>query len=313
MTEPALGLGVLAAQIDPTLLTPAGVGGEGHRLDDREGVLFEQDPVLECPGLRLVGVANEMARLCDRLGDRQPLPARREGSAASSDELRGDDLLDHTVATELEGAGERPVAAARSVSVEAGRIDDAHSREQTQILGSRLRHAGSDRRQSVRADRMRFGRVAVHGAADEIGVGDRSDDLAAADLSSAHQPGRGRPFAEAETGALQPGRAAIIRCLPRGTQGCFELGAQPRRSAEATGEVVADVRDHRRPRLGRDQVVERRDTPGLGRRHAQAPADVLERTAADPPDAILHGVQGGQQQIAPRGRGQATARLTAVA
>ncbi len=88
---------------------------------------------------------------------------------------------------------------------------------------------------------------------------------------------------------------------PRGGAGrphrALELCAQRLGAASAAGDVVAHVGHHRRPRRGREQVVEGQHAPGLGGRHDQAAADVVEGAAAHPADAVLHRVQRRQQQV----------------
>lgn len=53
----------------------------------------------------------------------------------------------------------------------------------------------------------------------------------------------------------------------------------------------------RRPRLGRDQVVERRYPVGLGRGDGDPLRDVVERSVAHVSDGILHRVESREQQV----------------
>ena len=98
---------------------------------------------------------------------------------------------------------------------------------------------------------------------------------------------RGPAFALAET------RTGPCR-VSGGSQGVDKFGA----SGQPTRHVVAHVEHH----LGLggfvgQQVVEGGHSVGLGRRHLQNPADVVEATRADPPGGPLEGVKGWQQKV----------------
>jgi hypothetical protein len=67
-------------------------------------------------------------------------------------------------------------------------------------------------------------------------------------------------------------------------------------------DVVTDVSHAGRTRLGRKKGVERGDPVGLGGRHAEAPADVVESAGADPADAALDGVQRRKEEVTLRER-----------
>src|SRR5260370_15467948 len=77
-------------------------------------------------------------------------------------------------------------------------------------------------------------------------------------------------------------------------------------------EVVAYVEHFRRPRLEREARVEADDAVRLRRRYRQAPARILERTAAHPAAAVLNRVQHGEQQVTLRSRDAASIDDTMV-
>jgi len=128
--------GVLAADVDEAALAAGGEGGDGHRLEDRERVLLHQDAVLEGAGLRLVGVADEIVRAHRLARHRLPLPSGREGGAAATDELRVEDLAQHSLGAEREGPAQRRVAAVRSVVVEALGVGQADALQEAQPGGA---------------------------------------------------------------------------------------------------------------------------------------------------------------------------------
>ena len=106
-----------------------------------------------------------------------------------------------------------------------------------------------------------------------------------------------------------------------GTVGRFMGGPEPLfqppadlcRTGIATDDVVAHVSHPRRPLLGGQQGVEGGHAVGLRRRHAQAQADVVEGSRADPADLILHAVQRRQQQVTGAVPGAGAADLDAAA
>jgi hypothetical protein len=122
-------------------------------------------------------------------------------------------------------------------------------------------------------------------------------------LGSGTRAERGRSlFTETETGTPQPGRRPIgVRC-PSRPVGPLQFAADTPRTAGETRDVVADVDDARWPGLEREKGVEAGDAVGLGGRHAQAAADLVEGWLADPADARLDGVERRQQEVAPVAR-----------
>ena len=113
---------------------------------------------------------------------------------------------------------------------------------------------------------------------------------------------RRRLLAEAKAGASQPGRRAVGLRRARRTEPGLQLFAYAIGAAGQAGDVVAHMDDARRPRLEREQGVEAGHTVGLGGRHAQSAADLVERRLADPADPRLDGVERRQQEVAPIAR-----------
>ena len=67
---------------------------------------------------------------------------------------------------------------------------------------------------------------------------------------------------------------------------------------KAARDVVTNVNDGARLRLGPQQMVEGDYAPGLRRWDGQATADVVEGAAADPANSILNRVECRQEQVA---------------
>ena len=91
---------------------------------------------------------------------------------------------------------------------------------------------------------------------------------------------------------------AVARRRARRPDPAFQRRGHVLGAGQPAGDVVAEVHDRGRPRLRREQGVERRDAVGLGRRDRQAPADVGERGLRDMADARLDGLERRQQQVA---------------
>ena len=54
---------VLAADVDPALVRADGVTRQRHTFQNGVGIALEDQPVLECAGLRFIGVADDVLRL----------------------------------------------------------------------------------------------------------------------------------------------------------------------------------------------------------------------------------------------------------
>ena len=111
VVDPRQRQGIFAAEVEIPLLAAGGEAGDGHRLDQREGIVLHQHAVLEGAGLGLVGVADQVARQRRRAGA-LPFHAGRKGGAAAADQLGVGDLLDHRRRAHLDGAAEGEEAAA---------------------------------------------------------------------------------------------------------------------------------------------------------------------------------------------------------
>ena len=151
--ERVLRLGVLAADVDVAALAAGCVGGDRHRLDQRERVALHDHPVLERAGLRLVGVADEVVRAHRLPRDRLPFDAGRERGAAPALQLRVLQLADHALGAELDRASQRGVAAVGAVLVEADGLRRGGAAEQAQRRIARLRQHGHRRRPRARRRR----------------------------------------------------------------------------------------------------------------------------------------------------------------
>ena len=163
---------VLAAQIDVAVLAAGRVRGDRHRLDHRERVALEDHPILEGPGLGLVGVADQIVGAPGLAGHRVPFAPGRERGAAAAHELGVEDLADHPLRTEIEGAPQRGVAAVGAIVIKALGVGLPDPAQQTQTgcrrpaavpptRGGAGRRAVHDREQTVGVDR---GQLALHAA-----------------------------------------------------------------------------------------------------------------------------------------------------
>ena len=298
-----LSLGVLPADVEEALRGAGGEGRDGHRLDRRERVALEQDAILERPGLRLVGVADEVMRLCGLGRDGGPLATGRERGTAASHQLRRGDLRDDRIRADLDRARQGAVAAARLVGIQRGRVDRPDPAQEARggsgRAGRVLRVPRPTRRLCPRRPiRLERGRDA-----DRV---DRRERERVRGLARRRDQDRRRAVAQPEARAAQPRRAAVADRFAGRSEGAGEVRAQPFRAGQPAGDVVADVRHHRRPRVRREEGVEGRDAVRLGRRDGQPLADVVEGRRADPADARLDGVQG-RQELRASGAGRVAA------
>ena len=94
------------------------------------------------------------------------------------------------------------------------------------------------------------------------------------------------------------GGLAVAGLGDRFAQVALQALADPVCTAHAAGDVVADVQDARRAGMRGQERVEGDHAPDLGERHREARTQVVERTFREPAGAGLHGVQGGQEQMA---------------
>ena len=220
------------------------------------------------------------------LRHRLPLDAGRERRPAAPHQPGVLELADHVPRSDLDRPPERLVPAARAVVVQAPRVDDADPAEQPELGVALLGHAGRRRR----GDGLGLQR------ADRVLDGDPGDRVLGRVLAGQRQHRGRRPIALAEARAAQPRAAADVGVL--GPDPLLERGDQLLRAVAAAHDVVAYVQHPRRPRVHRQQPVERGDPVRVGRRHREALADVAERTLADPADPRLHVFEDRQQQVA---------------
>src|SRR5207302_11519300 len=128
--QPLDGKRVLPTDVDVTELAAGRLGGDGHRLDDRERVPLHEHAILESARLRLVGIADQVMRPHWLPRDGLPLAAGGESRAAAPRQLRIEHLANHAFGSDLEGATQRLVSAVGPVIVEARRIDHADALEE---------------------------------------------------------------------------------------------------------------------------------------------------------------------------------------
>jgi len=224
------------------------------------------------------------------MGDRLPLARGREGGAAATQEAGRGNLPEDCLRAELERPAERCQAAG---GLEARKGGAPTFRPAEEAEG---RLAGL-RERSRCGVRWRW-RISPEESGHQFG-GDRSHrDIELVRLSAgAADECRRAALAEAQAGALPPagaGRPLLAGCPGRALD-LLQQACTPRCTA---GDVVADVDGERRTWLGGQQVVEGGDPVDLGRRHGQPLREEVDGAPADPANAVLDSVQGGQQQVA---------------
>ena len=182
----------------------------------------------------------------------------------------------------------------RAVVVEARRVDDADAAQEPQRRVARLRQ-----RRRRCAGRARRRRAAVeHGVCASTGAERRSSGSSAGDRRPAppgarsHWPRQGLRYHVAEPSSDE--RRPRGRSAPRAARSSSSAPWQRQAMSSQTWTTRA------RPRLEREERVEGRDAVGVGGRHGQPPADVVERAGADPADPLLQRPERGQQQVPPR-------------
>src|SRR5579864_7020254 len=119
------------------MLAAGRVGGDRHRLDEREWVVLHEDAVLERSRLRLVAVADEVVRPDRLFRNGVPLGPGRKRCAAAAEEPGVGNGLANALGAELPRTFQRREAA---VGVERRRVDAlADAPEQPQRRVARLR------------------------------------------------------------------------------------------------------------------------------------------------------------------------------
>ena len=249
------------------------VGGDRHRLDQRERIALEDHPVLERPGLRFVGVADQVVRPDGLLGDGLPFDAGRERGAAAADQPGVLELAQHRLRSHLDRAAQRLVAALGAVIVQAVGVHDADAPQQPQPRLALLWHRRP----------RRLGRCLAAQGGDRLGFGQRRQHPLDRLVAGLDEQACGSAVALAEAWAAQPGGAVVLLVL--GAEVLLEAGDQLLGPVAAAGDVIAHVQDPRRHLVHRQQSVEGRDPVGVGGRHRQPLADVVQPTRADPAGA----------------------------
>ena len=234
--ERVLRLGVLAADVEVAPFAPGRVGGDRHRLDQRERVELHDHAVLERSRLRLVGVADEVVRAHRLPRDGLPLDAGREGGAAAPLQLRVLQLADDALRAELDRAPQGLVAAARAVVVQRSRRRPRRARKQAQGRVTRLRQDGD-------------GAVTRVGALEHLEHARRRrrrDRPLVRRLARIADERGGSAVALAEARAPVPRGRAVGRELALAAEALLELRDQLVGAVAAAGDVLADVDDPRR-------------------------------------------------------------------
>ena len=183
------------------------------------------------------------------------------------------------------------VAAVGDVVVDALGVDLADPAQQDQVVVAGL--GNRHRRRGLLGQGGRSVGVRPH---DLVGGGGR-DQVLDRGVAGLHGQRGGRALADAEARAVLPAGCGACR-----TEALLEGVAHLLGAACLAGDVGADVDDPLRARLGGEQRVERRDAVDVRRRHAEPPADVVERTGADPADPVVHRMQRLEHQVALRAR-----------
>ena len=292
---------VLAPDVDVAALAAGGVGRDGHRLDEGEGVLLHEDTVLEGPGLGLVGVADEVVRARRLLATASHLRPAGKGGAAAALELRGE----RPRGSRPRVRARRPAGAPRSRRARGSRRGSRDRRGR--------RGAGDAGRRARRVLRLRGGGEPARLTPSRQlplrpkgGEGWREggivtsvrgrDDVIGSRPRPRTEPGRRRALAEPEA------RRRPHACLARAACPSEFASSSAGAARQPAGDVVAHVHDRLRLRLDREHRVERRDAVGVGRRDGEALADVVERAGRDPADARLGGPERREQQMPARAR-----------
>ena len=87
----------------------------------------------------------------------------------------------------------------------------------------------------------------------------------------------------------------------------FQLGEQVEATGVPAGDVITDMHMNGRTTLVGEQMVEGGHAVGFGGRDGQALADIGDGTRGQPAKAVLHGMEGRQQQM-PLGPGFGAAK-----
>ena len=88
-------MGIFGAGVDETLGRANGIGGDGHALDQHEGVALENHAVGECAAVALVGVSDHIFAVGARVMHGLPLDPGGKTGAAASAQAGESHLFDH--------------------------------------------------------------------------------------------------------------------------------------------------------------------------------------------------------------------------
>ena len=120
--QPGPQVGVLLTQVDVSVVRPHGPAGDDHALQQLEGVVGEQLPVLEGARLALVGVAHHALVGAGDVPGLPPLFAHVVGRAAPALDAVGGQHVGDGVALHGQGLAQRPEAADGFIALQAVRV-----------------------------------------------------------------------------------------------------------------------------------------------------------------------------------------------
>ena len=136
-------MGVFTTDIDVALGRPGGMGGNGHALDQGEGVALHHHPVGKGAAIPLIGITDDefSAAVGAKRSARHSLPFKPGGKAgpAAPAQARLDNLIHHLLGRQRAGPRQTLPAAGSSVIVEAERANTPCPRK------SQPRLAGNER------------------------------------------------------------------------------------------------------------------------------------------------------------------------
>ena len=243
-------------------------------------------PILERPGLGLVGVADQVVRAARLAGHGIPLAPGREGGAAAAHELGVEHLADDGLGADLERAAQRLVAAVRAVVLEGVRIDHADPPQE-----AKPGLPGLGRRGRARGRRGR----AVQDLNECAAVDVRELPLGRA-FTGLHQEGSGRSVALAKARAAC--QVAPSSSVPGGPIFSVSAAISLSEPAQRQARSLHTCRTRGGRGSTREQGVERGHAEDVRRRDRQPLRYVVERAGADPAGPRVEGVQRGEQLVA---------------
>ncbi len=152
-------MGILRAAVDVAPRRAHRDAGDGHALDEHEGIALHDHAVGEGAAVALVGVADDVLLRPGSVGHRLPLDPGREAGAAAAAQPRGRHLGDDRLRPDLQGPARADPSAMRRIVGERQRVGDARPREGQPRLpreeGDRLDRADRLRMRDLRGRRPR--------------------------------------------------------------------------------------------------------------------------------------------------------------